>query len=379
MFTKENEAYMRRALELARTGEGRVSPNPPVGCVIVNNNRIVGEGWHDRLGDLHAEAMALRHAGDAARDADVYVTLSPCVTQGRQPPCSDALIEAGVARVYVAATDPNPDNADGVAVLNAAGVAATAGLLREEGEYCARGFYKKMRRGLPWLTLKYAMTMDGRVAAVSGDSRWISGPESREMVQDMRSRHDAILVGSGTALSDNPLLNVREPVWSRRGGAETHRQPFRVVVDSRCRLPADAAMLDPRRGPGGKVVVACVEGADQGRSGLLRRAGADVLSFSSETDRVPLEALLRELGERGVNTILCESGGELSASLLAGGLVDEIVAFVAPKVIGGKNAPGPIGGKGIERMANAAPVQLKECFRVGDDIVIRSLVQNAKQ
>lgn len=374
IFNQQDEAYMRRAIELARNGEGRVSPNPPVGCVIVNNGRIVGEGWHDRLGDLHAEAMALRQAGKAARDADVYVTLSPCTSHGRQPPCSEALIRASVGRVFVSASDPNPGNANGVEMLNAAGIPTAAGLLQEEGEYAARGFFKKMRRGLPWLTLKFAMTMDGRVASASGDSRWVSGPESREVVQDMRSRHDAVMVGSGTALGDNPLLNVRDPIWSQRGGDEKHRQPLRVVADSRCRLPADAAMLDSRRGPGGQVVVACARGADQGRSILLRRAGADVLELPSHDDRVPLEALLRELVGRGINQVLCESGGELSASLLNGGLVDEIVGFVAPKIIGGRNAPGPVGGHGIERMVNAIPLVLKECIRIGDDILIRSLV-----
>ena len=194
-FTEEDAGFMRQALELARNGEGRVSPNPPVGCLLVKEGEVVGRGWHDRLGGIHAEAMALLEAGSRARGALAYVTLSPCVSWGRQPPCADALIRAGVAEVIAAAADPNPHNASGIEKLRQAGVPAAMGLLREEAEYLARGFFKSQRRRLPYLTLKYAMTLDGKIASVSGDSRWVSGKESREWVQDLRSRSDAILIG----------------------------------------------------------------------------------------------------------------------------------------------------------------------------------------
>ena len=371
-FTADDESFMRQALALAAAGEGRVSPNPPVGCVLVKNGAVVGRGWHDRLGDLHAEAMALRDAGEAARDADAYVTLSPCTTHGRQPPCSDALIRAGVAGVLVAADDPNPRNGSGVDLLNRAGVPARSGLLRDEAEYLARGFFKMMRRHTPFVTLKYAMTLDGKIAAASGDSRWVSGPESREMVHDLRSRHDAVVVGSGTALADDPLLNVRDPALSRRGGPDLHPQPARVVVDSRCRLPASAAMLRSDSGPGGPVLVATALERATDASKRLEAAGAEVLHLPGPDGRVDLKTLLNELGKRGKYMIFCEGGGGLAAGLLRAKLADELFAFIAPKLIGGNKAPGPVADLGLNLMADALPLKVRECIRVGNDICVRA-------
>ncbi len=371
-FSEADAGFMREAIELAKNGEGRVSPNPPVGCVLAKGGRVVGRGWHDRLGDLHAEAAALRDAGPAARGATAYVTLSPCCSQGRQPPCTDALIRAGVVRVVVAAEDPNPCNCSGVEVLCGAGIPTRSGLLREEAEYLARGFFKRQRTGLAHLTLKYAMTLDGKIAAASGDSRWVSGPESRELVQDMRSRSDAVLVGAGTALADDPLLTVREPVLSRRGGAGGHPQPLRVVADSRCRLGPGAALFGKGGAPGGKVLIAAADGADPVRVAALERAGAEVALLPGGGGKVPLAALMRILAEKGVNTVLCEGGGELAAGLLSLGLVDEIFAFVAPKIAGGRQAPGPVGELGVLRMADALGFAFREWRRVGDDLLIRA-------
>ncbi len=371
-FTHDDFRFMEEALLLARNGEGRVSPNPPVGCLLVNNGHIVGQGWHNRLGDLHAEAMALGEAGEAARGATCYVTLSPCSTTGRQPPCTDALIRAGVGEVIVAAEDPNPTNADGVQVLRNANIPVRTGLLREEAEYVARGFFKVVRRHLPYVTLKYAMTLDGKMASSSGDSRWVSGTESRELVQDMRSRSDAIMVGSETALTDNPLLNIREPVWSRRGGPDVHPQPIRVVVDSRARLPVMAAMLDETRGVGGMVLVAATSDAPKRKVVDLADAGAEVIQFTSPHTRVPLKDLMIELAERGVAMVLCEGGAHLAAGLLAENLVDEIVTFIAPKVMGGEQAPGPVADLGLDRMVDALQFRLGECIQLGDDIMIKA-------
>lgn len=368
-----DRGFMRRAIALAGTGEGRVSPNPPVGCVIVRDNRIIAEGWHDRLGGLHAEAMALKNAGAEARGARVFVTLSPCTSHGRQPPCATALIRAGVAEVIVAATDPNPGNADGAEALAASGIPVRAGLLCEEAEYAARGFFKVMRQGLPYLALKYAMTMDGKIAAVSGDSRWVSGPESREMVQDMRSRHDAIIVGSGTALADDPALNLRGRALEARGGSEAHPQPVRVVVDSHCRLPPSSCMLHASTA-GGQVIVACAQGADPAKAEALTRAGAEVVAFETVDGRVRLEALMRFLARRGVNMVLCEGGGELAAGLIREKLVDEVVVFLAAKIIGGRQAPGPVGGEGFARMSEALPLRLRSCEPVGGDLKIVGVV-----
>lgn len=365
---------MRAALALAGNGEGRVSPNPPVGCVLVKHGEIVGKGWHDRLGGLHAEAMALRDAGEAARGATAYVTLSPCTTHGRQPPCSAALINAGVAEVIVAADDPNPKNCSGVDLLRAAGIPARSGLLREEAEYLARGFFKTMRRGLPWVTFKYAMTMDGKIATGTGDSRWISGPASREIVQDQRSRHDAILVGSGTALTDDPLLTVRDPVLARRGGA-AHPQPLRVVADSRCRMPTDAKMLQSDCEPGGDVLVACVQSAPGERIRALTDAGAEVLPLPSGDGHVPLGLLMEELARRGIGMVYLEGGSGLAAGMLREGLVDEVITFMAPKLIGGAGAPGPVGDIGVERLADALLLDIREYRQAGDDMMIRAAIK----
>ncbi|MDR0361223.1 MAG: bifunctional diaminohydroxyphosphoribosylaminopyrimidine deaminase/5-amino-6-(5-phosphoribosylamino)uracil reductase RibD, partial [Planctomycetota bacterium] len=240
VFRPDETAHMARAIELARNGEGRVAPNPPVGCVLVRDGAVVGEGWHDRYGGPHAEAMALENAGGRAKGTVAYVTLSPCASRGRQPPCAGALAHAEVAEVVAAVRDPNPKNASGIERLRELGVPVRVGLLAEEAEFLARGFFKRIRRGLPHVILKYAMTLDGKTAAASGDSRWVSGPKSREAVQDMRSRADAIMVGVGTALIDDPLLNVRGEALERRGGAERHPQPRRVILDSRMRLPPEA-------------------------------------------------------------------------------------------------------------------------------------------
>ncbi|MCC8107982.1 MAG: bifunctional diaminohydroxyphosphoribosylaminopyrimidine deaminase/5-amino-6-(5-phosphoribosylamino)uracil reductase RibD [Planctomycetes bacterium] len=371
-FTEQDCEFMGQAVALARNGQGRVAPNPPVGCVIVRDGLVVGRGWHDRHGDLHAETAALRDAGDWAVGATAYVTLSPCTTQGLQPPCTDALIAAKIGRVVVAATDPNRPNADGIAVLRAAGIVADGGLLREEAEYVAKGFFKMMRHGLPWVRWKYAISMDGKIAATGGDSRWVSGPESRALVMDMRSRCDAVMVGIGTVLADDPLLTVREPAWSTRGGAARHRQPKRVVVDSNCRIPPDAAML--RDENGGKVVVLTVFGRNPERVDRLRRAGVTVLATPARNGRVSLPDGLAELGKIGVNDILVEGGGELAAGLLENGLVDELDTFIAPKIVGGREAPGPVAGHGITRMADATRLTVREWRRVGDDIYVNSLI-----
>ncbi len=382
VFDDMDRKHMRTALELAKNGQGRVAPNPPVGCVLVKEGKVVGQGWHDRLGDLHAETAALKNAGGAAaRGAAAYVTMSPCTKSGRQPPCLDALLKAGVGEVVVAAADPNPANADGVEKLRAAGVKVRTGLFADEARYVAKGFYKMQECGRPWLTLKYAMTLDGRIAAAGGDSRWVSGEKSRELVMDLRSRADAILIGSGTAAFDNPQLTVRGEAWLARGGAKGHRAPFRVVVDGALRLAPGLALfksiqtgVNPDVGAGG-VVLACTERRNTAAEEVFRAAGVQVLPLPAGPEgRVSLPALLVELGKMGVNEIVCEGGAGLAAGLFAAGLVDEVVVFIAPKLIGGAAARGPVGGVGAETMSGALPVRVREWFQVGDDIVVKGLV-----
>lgn len=371
MFTQDDAAYMREAILLASRGEGRVSPNPPVGCVLVKDGRIVGRGWHDRLGDLHAEAMALRDAGGNARGATAYITLSPCTSHGRQPPCSDALIRAGVAKAIAACRDPNPANTSGLEQLRQAGIEVADGLLREEAEYLARGFFSRVRRNRPFVTHKYAMTLDGKIATATGDSRWVSGPASRELVQDMRSRHDAVMVGVGTVLADDPALTVRDPVWSGRGGEAGHRQPLRVIVDSRASTPPASRLFDASLS-GGPVLIFVTEAADTERGDALRHAGAEVVPVPARTGGVSLEAVLSELARRGVGLVLSESGSRLGASLVREGWVDEIVAFIAAKLVGGDAAFSPFADIGVSRMAEARRLAVRECKTVDHDIVIRA-------
>ncbi|MDR3211550.1 MAG: bifunctional diaminohydroxyphosphoribosylaminopyrimidine deaminase/5-amino-6-(5-phosphoribosylamino)uracil reductase RibD [Planctomycetota bacterium] len=369
-FSPAETEFMRRALVLGERGEGRTAPNPPVGCVLVRDGQIVGEGWHDRYGGLHAETMALSTLppGGAA-GVTAYVTLSPCATQGRQPPCADALAAAGVREVVAAVVDPNPGNASGLARLRELGIATRQGLLATEATFLARGFFQRHRSGRPYLTLKYAMTLDGKIATSTGESRWISGPEARERVQDLRSRVDAILVGSGTAIADNPRLNLRDPVWSNRGGPERHPQPLRVVADSHARLSPAAALLTGDE-PGGKVLLAVLAEDQDGRDLALAQAGAEIIRLPASKAHVDLDSLLRELGRRGVNHVLAEGGGELAAGLIEAGLVDEIMLFLAPKVVGGRTAPSPVAGTGISCLAKAAGWRLLEVERVGVDVMV---------
>ncbi|MDR1613240.1 MAG: bifunctional diaminohydroxyphosphoribosylaminopyrimidine deaminase/5-amino-6-(5-phosphoribosylamino)uracil reductase RibD [Planctomycetota bacterium] len=361
---------MDRAVELAKNGEGRVAPNPPVGCVLVRDGAVVGEGWHDRCGDLHAEAMAIRAAGGKAQGATVYVTLSPCTAWGRQPPCVEALADAGVAEVVAAVRDPNPRNAGGIERLRELSVPTRVGLRAEEAEYVARGFFKRARSGTAYVTLKYAMTLDGKIATPSGDSRWVSGGESRELVHDLRSRSDAILIGVGAALADDPLLTVRGEALARRGGPERHPQPKRVVLDSDARTPPTAKMLVS---PGGRVIIVTCVPTEHPRARALADAGADILPTPRDgMGKVFLPDALRALSRMGVNSVLCEGGSGVAAALLRERMVDEVLAFIAPKLLG--SGLSPVGDAGLTRMNQALPVAVRECVPVGSDILIRGVL-----
>lgn len=361
-MTPDDAGHMRRALELAERGLGAVSPNPPVGCVLVDNGRLIAEGWHERYGSAHAEAMALKRAGGRARGATAYVTLEPCSHWGKQPPCADALIHAGVKRVVIAVRDPDPSAQGGGAILANAGIQTEFGLFAEEAVLLARGFYKYHAAKMPFVALKYALTLDGKTASFTGDSRWISGPESRAAVQVMRNQSDAIMVGIGTVLKDNPLLTPRPEL-----PPEAINRPKRVIVDSHCRLPADSRML---REPGGEIWVAVGPEANRENCDRLRRAGVVILDIPG-TPRIDLKAFLREMAKRGVRNILCEGGAELAGGLVEAGLVDEIIAFVAPKIIGGQAAPGAIGGQGLEKMSHAPILSNMAYTQIGDDFMIR--------
>ena len=312
---------MRRALELAARGLYTTTPNPRVGCVIVSDGRVVGEGWHARAGEPHAEVQALRNAGEAAKGATAYVTLEPCSHHGRTPPCADALIAAGVVRVVAAMPDPNPlVSGRGLARIATAGIEVGCGLLEAEARELNIGFVSRMTRDRPWLRVKTGCSLDGRTALMNGQSQWITSPESRADVQRLRARSCAMLTGIGTVLADDPQLTVRE--------SDIGRQPLRVVLDSRLRMPPDAKMLQT---PG--VLIVCVEDFPERRA-ALQAAGAEVICLSGADNRVDLAALLAELGRRGCNEVTVEAGAELAGAFAKAELVDEWVIYQAPVLVG---------------------------------------------
>ncbi len=320
-FSREDRHCMQRALELAAHGLHTTTPNPRVGCVIVKDGQVVGEGWHERAGEPHAEVHALRAAGERARGATAYVTLEPCSHHGRTPPCADALVAAGLQRVVVAMRDPNPLVAGrGLSILANAGIEVSSCLLENEALELNKGFVSRMVRGRPWLRIKTGCSLDGRTALPDGQSKWITSPESRADVQELRARSCAMLTGIGTVLADDPLLTVRD--------FEVGRQPLRVIVDSRLRTPPHAAILEQ---PG--VLIACAA-RDEVRSEALEQAGAEVICLPDEQGRVDLSALLVELARRGCSEVTAEAGAELAGALAGAGLVDEWVIYQAPVIIG---------------------------------------------
>lgn len=325
-FTAIDHQHMRRAIELAWLGRFTTHPNPRVGCVIAQGERIVGEGWHRRAGEAHAEALALRAAGDAARGATAYVTLEPHGFHGKTPPCTEALIRAGIARVVCAVLDPNPKvHGDGIRQLEQAGVQCEVGLLADEAAALNRGFDRRMRTGLPRVTVKVAATLDGRTALANGASRWITSEAARADVQRLRAASSAIVTGVQTVLADDPQLNVREPSLDLAG-----RSLLRVVLDTQLRTPAEAKLLATEGG----VMIATASG-DAARAAALRAEGAEVVRFDVDArGRVSLGAVLRELGRRECNDVLIEAGPTLAGEAITQGWCDELIVYLAPKLFG---------------------------------------------
>ncbi len=360
-----DERWMEAALALAERARGRTSPNPPVGAVVVRNGQIFGRGWTAPPGGAHAEIMALREAGASARGADLYVTLEPCTFWGRTPPCTTAIIAAGIRRVFFAARDPDPRIGAGAEVaLARAGIRAIrlescAG--RAEEQIAAFRCWTIARR--PLVIAKYAMTLDGRIATIAGDSRWVSGPAARRRVHELRDQVDAIMVGVGTVLADDPQLTVRiDDHW------RPVRHPVRVIVDSRGRTPLAARVVDPRQP--GQTLIATVTPDPAWRDAMIKR-GVDVLTLPPADDgRVDLPALLHLLAARNITSVLAEGGSQLLGRLAREQLIDRIWVFMAPKLIGGSAAPGPFGDPGVARMADAQPWQMVSHEAVGDDLLI---------
>lgn len=352
-YSAEDHLHMTRALALAQQGLFSTTPNPRVGCVIVKDGVVVGEGWHARAGGPHAEVHALRAAGVRANGATAYVTLEPCSHHGRTPPCANALIDAGITRVVAAMRDPNPQVAgQGFELLTLAGISVQVGLLEQEARELNIGFISRMTRGRPWLRLKTASSLDGKTALLNGESKWITGAAARADVQRWRARACVILTGSGTVLADDPLMNVRD--------FETPRQPLKVIVDSQLSTPPSAKILL------GGAFIACAE-ADYLRRAALESAGAQILELPGAEGRVDLVALLREFGRQGINEVHVEAGATLNGALLAAGLVDEWIAYQAPLVLG-HAARGLFNLPALTEMAARQAFELRDTRMVGGDI-----------
>lgn len=397
----EDILYMRMALELAAKGRGHVGPNPMVGAVIVRDGRVLAGGWHHVCGSLHAERDALSRCTEDPAGATMYVTLEPCCHYGKQPPCTDAIIGAGIARVVMAMEDPNPLVAGhGAAILRDHGIEVVSGVLEAEARHLNRIFIKYIVTRRPWVVLKSAMTLDGRTAAATGDSKWVSGEESRRFVHELRGRYMGIAAGIGTAIADDPMLNCR---------LEGLRQPVRIIVDSRASLPLDSALV--RTAADYRTVVVHTAAAPQERLEALRSHGIELLECPSAATpaapdmfrtsgtalfsgvaapaakednslntghtvnadlsaKVDLFAMLDRIGAMGIDSLLVEGGSELNWSLVAEGLVDEYYIFVAPKIVGGRDAKGPVGGMGFAKMADAVPVNVDSVTPCGADWLV---------
>lgn len=366
---------MQRAIELAKLGAGHVNPNPMVGAVIVKDDRIIGEGYHTSYGKLHAEREALAACSEDPEGATIYVTLEPCSHHGKQPPCADALVERGIARVVVGSRDPNPKVAGkGNARLRAAGIEVQEDFMREECDAINPVFLKYIEHKTPYVALKYAMTADGKIATDTGKSQWITGEAARKQVHQLRAYYPAILVGIGTVLADNPMLNCRlEPTEAQTG--REPRNPVRIVMDSRLRIPFDSRLVQSAKDI--PLIIATALGSDeitgdaeiQERIRLLTSAGAEIINVPGEDGRVDVTKLLEELGQRGIDGILVEGGGKVNAAFVRAGKVDKVYAYVGAKVFGG-NGRTPVSGCGIDEVAEALELRNPKVTVFGDDVLI---------
>ncbi len=349
---------MKVALSLAEGVRGQTSPNPPVGAVVVKDSRIVGVGVHMRAGEGHAEVHALAAAGEQAKGADMYVTLEPCSHYGKTPPCANLIIEKGIKKVYVAAVDPNPAvSGKGIQKLREAGIEVETGVCEQEALEIAAPFFHYIRTKTPYVTMKTAITADGKTAAYTGDSRWITSEQAREDVHFIRHQQDAIFVGIHTVLQDNPILTTRLP----QGG----KHPIRVIADTKLRIPMTANVLVNKQA---QTIMVCGKEASKEKEQQLISSGVQVLRMDANTIEIP--ALLKKLGERGIMTLLVEGGSEVNASFMKEQAFQRLIIYVAPKLIGGKTAPTAIGGRGLGKMSEALSLKFEKVEMLGPDIKI---------
>lgn len=357
-----DQDYMRLALELAQKGLGRTNPNPMVGAVIVKDGRVIGRGWHARYGDLHAERNALKDCAESPAGATLYVTLEPCCHHGRQPPCTDAILDAGIARVVMGSDDPNPLVAGkGVQLLRAGGVEVTSGVLKAACDALNPVFFHFIRTKRPYVVMKYAMTMDGKIATRTGASRWITGETARNRVQQDRHRYAAIMVGVGTVLADDPLLTCR-----LEGGSD----PVRILCDTRLRTPLDSRIVKTAKDIP-TILAVC---GRQERAADYEAAGCQVWELPERNGHVDLNALMERLGAAGIDSVLLEGGGALNWAALESGIVQRVQAYIAPKLFGGTDAKSPVGGRGVELPGQAVRLKNPTVTPLGEDFLLESEV-----
>lgn len=358
-----NEHYMKIALKLAKGGEGKVSPNPLVGAVIVKNGKIIGQGYHKFYGGPHAEVYALREAGNNAKDATIYVTLEPCSHYGKTPPCAEALVKAGIKKAVIAMSDPNPLVAGkGIEILRKNGIEVEVGVLENEARDINKIFLKYITTKLPFVILKWAMTLDGKIATSTGESKWITSEESRYYVHKIRNRVMGIMTGINTIIKDNPLMTTR----LKDGG----KSPKAIILDSKLRIPLDAKILDTVSDR--EVIIACTKNIDDDKKVKLEERGIKfIITPEDENGRVDLKYLICELGNKGIDSILLEGGSNLNFSAIYSGVVDEVICFIAPKIFGGDKAKTPIGGIGFQNVPEAQLLKNMEIQKIGEDFMIR--------
>ncbi|MBR1728687.1 MAG: bifunctional diaminohydroxyphosphoribosylaminopyrimidine deaminase/5-amino-6-(5-phosphoribosylamino)uracil reductase RibD [Selenomonadaceae bacterium] len=359
-----DEIYMNEALKIAANARGRTSPNPLVGAVIVKNNRIIAEGWHRQAGTPHAEINALNMAGDLAKDSTLYVTLEPCSHFGRTPPCANAIVNAGIKKVVIAMTDPNPKVAGrGIEILKNAGIEVEVGILEDQARRLNEVFIKWITTQKPFVTLKTAMSLDGKIATATGQSQWITSEESRRKVHELRDINDAIMIGIGTVLADNPSLTTRID-----GG----KNPIRIIVDSQLRTPINANVIVDGQA---KTIIATTKNAPINKVDALKKSGVEII-FCGDDRRVDLNILMNELASREITSIFVEGGGTLNFSLLENHLVDKVFAFIAPKIIGGREALTSVEGDGFSDLNKAINLKNITTEMIGEDILISGIVCN---
>ncbi len=359
-----DETYMKRAITLAKRGAGWVNPNPMVGAVMVRDGRVIGEGYHEFFGGAHAEVNAIRSANEPVTGATLYVTLEPCAHEGKTPPCANLIVDEKITRVVVAVGDPNPlVNGRGIEYLRTHGIEVEPGILEDQAIMMNEVFEKFIRTRLPFVVLKSAMTLDGKIATVTNASRWITGERSRRMVHLLRQQLSAVMIGVDTVLFDDPLLNIRlKGSW---------KNPLKVIADTHGRIPLEAKILanDPQL-----TVVATTNLADPGKLKTIERMGAQVLICPVKNGRVDLAFLMQALGAMEIDSVMIEGGSTLAFAALQEGIVDKLITFVAPKILGGANAPTPVGGAGIENMDGAINLKRMKTSRMGEDIMVEGWV-----